>query len=754
MHSARESNLNSPYTTTSNDGSIYKPLDSSKREIRLLRMIDGPEDRPVKCSLHTVSLDDSTPFAALSYVWGDANITKEILVNGRFRKVPATLESAMRNFRDIATKSETVPKLREARNRTSGLVSKSDSEQNNVRSPDCVKRVAKDNERRGRHCHADEVRSTTQEDDEGNKKEDADAILHQTMLNTSIQVGDGRFYLWVDAICINQRDLREKGHQVHMMRDIYAQAGFVISWINPSNNRNTELALKTIREIAPRLGNKTGFEWMREYPELCSYDRHVPGSFYGNKYWDSIYDLQTSDYFKRVWIVQELWLCRIETAFFISKDEILPFCYLILYARWSVNSRESLQSDPRPLFMDDELWKVFRCDMPEFNCLGDYFSRLMMKNDPKSPDLNDSRCSSLRLNIFLRISQRCYCKDPRDKVFGLLGVFPMGIMPDYNRSIEDVFTDWATNPIWNIPPMVLVRLSGLGVRPRSKPNRALPSWVPDLEFFNDQNSGVADKAIGLETYSTLPTRFLPTVSRANGLSCFGVYHTEVSEIISKGHWKGLSGTEACHRIVKYLISNADILEGGSYPSGGSQLKAFIKTLLRIRPSFLRRDILTSMECASPDQIDGYSSRMLLISLIYVTLSSLTSETYWMYSQLVDFTLGGELYWDLYNLCIDNVDEISITDINVEYVPIYNIVLAMEYHTIFHTANGLIGAGPVGMEEGDKVYLVHGSPQPVMLREVEGKLMNVGICYVHGISDDESYKILKQRENEVQEINIV
>ena len=42
--------------------------------------------------------------------------------------------------------------------------------------------------------------------------------------------------LWVDAICINQEDQTEKGHQVSQMRDIYKGADEVLIWLGPSND--------------------------------------------------------------------------------------------------------------------------------------------------------------------------------------------------------------------------------------------------------------------------------------------------------------------------------------------------------------------------------------------------------------------------------------------------------------------------------------------------------------------------------------
>ena len=38
-------------------------------------------------------------------------------------------------------------------------------------------------------------------------------------------------YFWVDAICINQEDIKEKTYQVCLMGQIYSDASLVISWV-------------------------------------------------------------------------------------------------------------------------------------------------------------------------------------------------------------------------------------------------------------------------------------------------------------------------------------------------------------------------------------------------------------------------------------------------------------------------------------------------------------------------------------------
>lgn len=55
--------------------------------------------------------------------------------------------------------------------------------------------------------------------------------------------------LWIDAICINQKDNDEKGQQVRSMANIYARASRVIVWLGEAAD-NSHRALEVILEIA------------------------------------------------------------------------------------------------------------------------------------------------------------------------------------------------------------------------------------------------------------------------------------------------------------------------------------------------------------------------------------------------------------------------------------------------------------------------------------------------------------------------
>jgi hypothetical protein len=96
--------------------------------------------------------------------------------------------------------------------------------------------------------------------------------------------------LWIDAICINQANIQEKNHQVAMMGEIFASAISVIAWLGPAKE-GSDLAMDWMADkIRLRLNllrcGKSSSE-LAAVVALC----HRP-------------------YWRRVWIIQELFLAR------------------------------------------------------------------------------------------------------------------------------------------------------------------------------------------------------------------------------------------------------------------------------------------------------------------------------------------------------------------------------------------------------------------------------------------------------------
>ncbi|KAF4625929.1 hypothetical protein G7Y89_g12234 [Cudoniella acicularis] len=56
--------------------------------------------------------------------------------------------------------------------------------------------------------------------------------------------------LWIDALCINQKDDAEKSVQVALMGSIYSKALRVVIWLGAENESpNSALAMSTLRSI-------------------------------------------------------------------------------------------------------------------------------------------------------------------------------------------------------------------------------------------------------------------------------------------------------------------------------------------------------------------------------------------------------------------------------------------------------------------------------------------------------------------------
>jgi Heterokaryon incompatibility protein (HET) len=74
----------------------YIPVDTPKQEIRLVAIeLAKDDDLPIKCTLSVACSKESPEFMALSYVWGDASITRPIQLNGETFYVTENLFRAL-----------------------------------------------------------------------------------------------------------------------------------------------------------------------------------------------------------------------------------------------------------------------------------------------------------------------------------------------------------------------------------------------------------------------------------------------------------------------------------------------------------------------------------------------------------------------------------------------------------------------------------------------------------------------------------
>ena len=90
--------------------------------------------------------------------------------------------------------------------------------------------------------------------------------------------------IWIDAVCINQRDEKERGHQVTMMRSVYSKADCVRVWINAPNLEEESEAVAAFKS----------FELGAEESRFGLGDDF--------KFWEPLKPIFYNNYWYRVWM--------------------------------------------------------------------------------------------------------------------------------------------------------------------------------------------------------------------------------------------------------------------------------------------------------------------------------------------------------------------------------------------------------------------------------------------------------------------
>lgn len=344
---------------------LYKPLDPSRREIRLITLAGGQFSDDIRCSLSTVSLDNEPVYEALSYVWGDPDVTLPITLQGGLHQITTNLEAALRHLRY-----------------------------------------------RGRPR-----------------------------------------VLWVDAVCINQKDALERQKQVLLMGDLYRNASVVLCWLG-EESEDSALAFDAFKTWP----KDSEIHW--DLDETPGMDPRTSGIEYAN----AVRRLSCRRYFKRLWIVQEMILGKSHQLICgnrqSSMDEVfrLVKCFIAHKTTCVCMSR-----DHRRKFSAAALAGLAMFVMAmKFRRMG---------------ELDKAEILSL-----LATFRAHRCSDPRDHIYGVLSIAndTPHVVPDYNTPVPLVYEQFTVANIkthQNLDVLSQVLLSSTVLSTRIP--TGLPTWVPD-----------------------------------------------------------------------------------------------------------------------------------------------------------------------------------------------------------------------------------------------------------------------------------
>lgn len=214
--------------------------------------------------------------------------------------------------------------------------------------------------------------------------------------------------IWVDAICINQKNTKELNEHVAMMSFIYRRAFMVVAWLG----------------IRKQFGS---FQFMRREWEsgqtqhLAEYvdsSKRMSFSYEPDPY--AFWGIPASSYWSRLWIVQEA--CLPHQLAFAFGSKIWDYEDL---CRW-----QTLEAEKTKLSRSED----------------DLHLRTGLKSMIHLLDARDSRHTEdmALVNLLERFSEAA-CSEIRDKIYGLLGL--ANDVTPYSSANEDVdaesLTPWA-----------------------------------------------------------------------------------------------------------------------------------------------------------------------------------------------------------------------------------------------------------------------------------------------------------------------
>ncbi len=368
----------------------YSRLDVDASEIRLLTLLPGPFEADIRINIDSTVLSEVhvPQFEALSYAWGSFEGPARICISHKKRRsLRSLLQRAARRL--------------------------------------AAHRLA------------------------GTALEDLQALAVTQNLATALRYlryDDRPRVLWIDAICVDQKNLQERSQQVARMVDIFSLANRVVVWLGPESH-GSALALKSLGSV----GSEVKVDWDSKFYEAkVTTDSLI--SHFDIATWTSIFSLLSRRWFGRLWIWQEVRLAKEGAQVLCGHDN--------LSWREFSNAIFFLALIPKPAVPGIPSWK----------CVERVYA------------LNSSRVRTSLLSALL-LTRHSECTDKRDKIYAVLNLVEghtrWNLEADYSKTVYEVYQNSVLSYLEQNKSLDILRFCEL-----RQPIADKPTWVPDFSSSN------------------------------------------------------------------------------------------------------------------------------------------------------------------------------------------------------------------------------------------------------------------------------
>ncbi|KAI9862977.1 MAG: hypothetical protein M1813_004150 [Trichoglossum hirsutum] len=345
---------------------------------------------------------------------------------------------------------------------------------------------------------------------------------------THLRYPDQPRTLWVDAVCINQNGVDERNAQVKRMGSIYSLAGRVVVWLGQE-------ALSTLKYFGGQveflvdefIGDAPG----AKEPKWWDTEYRLP---YDERTWSCLTPLFRCLWFSRIWILHE--------ALLASQQAVVQ-CGSYSVPWYTIRKAMIVLAKKRI--------------PPGIAVIGFVSQGGLLTESPRG------------LPCLLLWTRYRQCTDPRDEIYGILGLVSPSIskkiQPEYSLSTSQVYMNALFAHLDLVERLELLRHCRIEQRCGNGPSR-IPNWavVHSSSLFGHR-MGHSRQPVG---HSAVQTQYLPPYT-------LGVVGIQCARVCSISSVASDDANEVFQTIRQWELEG---LQSKHYISGDSLFDAFLEVI--------------------------------------------------------------------------------------------------------------------------------------------------------------------------------
>ena len=553
--------------------------------------------------------------------------------------------------------------------------------------------------------------------------------------------------LWVDAVCINQSDIEERNQQVALMREIYSRCQRDIAWIDPMIGRSfdsSQLARPTLRHEVEK-AIKEGMELMQNITAKNSKTlKNLQDTDQTDGYllqYDTqerlraVFDAPTI--WKRLWVMQELSLAPRLTL--VCEDAELDWDCL------SALLKDEPYFDAFHMYMSHWLLQkysengTFSFNYPLWE---EIFVTVKLIEDQRRLFRQPGHVHSGLMDVLTRFREM-ESTDPRDKIFGLLGLVTEdhGIDIDYTKSVGELYQE-TTLALINLAANLDILcqnpfegVSGHKALQRTEQGSP-PSWV--AEFDSKHKYCVAPIFAQRDIFNAGIKKCETPCQLRDGNGILALRGTILGNIkpilqdpskvyLAKGLMDLYFDGDTILKPSEHIY--APSFNGKTVSSGETCMRAFWRTLVK--------------DCTIPPRMRRLREKEIEV-LDISNQERLRQEGH---INIFSIQIASDKYdsWSVYSYDLGEGFDYSELDDGSNMTKVRDDTGMREFMFVM-TENGLFVLARRHVKEGDVVVVLDGGKVPMILRKAEDVAAQEGpgdyyriVCatYVHGFMDGEA-----------------